>query len=157
MLPMSIRKSMPKNSRMLGARIAICNALGIAMLVSYAANAQTLPPKTQPQTRSLWINPYNDVVVETGECEGKLCGWVVWATPEAEQEAREGGTLKLVGTELLLDFRKTGPTTWAGHVFVPDMGRTFYSTIRLTKPGILKISGCILGGLICKSQIWRRA
>jgi uncharacterized protein (DUF2147 family) len=37
------------------------------------------------------------------------------------------------------------------------MGRTFYSTITRLNPQALKISGCILGGLICKAQVWHRA
>jgi uncharacterized protein (DUF2147 family) len=45
---------------------------------------------------------------------------------------------------------------WQGRVFVPDMGRTYYSTIKRLDPNQLIISGCIFGGLICKSQIWHR-
>lgn len=92
----------------------------------------------------------------TGNCGNNLCGWVVWATPEAIQEAKDGGVQQLIGTELLRNYHSTGPGTWQGRVFVPDMGKTYYSTITLLDPNSLKISGCILGGLICKSQIWRR-
>jgi uncharacterized protein (DUF2147 family) len=42
-------------------------------------------------------------------------------------------------------------------VFVPDMKRKFYSRIEQQGPDKLKISGCILGGLLCKSQYWTRA
>lgn len=135
-------------------RILACLALCLATLVSVRSDAQPAP---SPSPRAAWINPYNDVKVETGDCGGKLCGWVVWATPEAEAEAREAGTAKLVGTQLLYDYHPTGPNAWEGHVFVPDMGRTFYSTITKPDENTLKISGCILGGFICRSQIWHRA
>ena len=132
-------------------------ALALAMTVPLTAIAQPSPPAQQSQARSTWINPYSNVKVETGDCGGKLCGWVVWATPEAQQDARDGGVQNLVGTELLQDYRQTSGNRWQGRVFVPDMGRTFYSTITREEPGALRISGCILGGLICKSQLWHRA
>lgn len=132
--------------------LAICAAV-IPLLFGKVLDGHA---QTASQARIVWINPYNTVKVATGNCGGNLCGWVVWATPEAEQEAREGGVKQLVGTELLQNYRPTGPGTWQGRVFVPDMGKTYYSTIRLLNPNALKISGCIWGGLICKSQIWRR-
>jgi uncharacterized protein (DUF2147 family) len=36
------------------------------------------------------------------------------------------------------------------------MGRRFSSQINELPTGQLKIKGCILGGLICKSQVWTR-
>ena len=132
-------------------------ALTLAMIAPLTAIAQPLPAVPQSQAHSTWVNPDNNVKVETGDCGGKLCGWVVWATPEAEQDASDGGVQQLVGTELLQDYRQTGSNRWQGRVFVPDMGRTFYSTITREEPGALRITGCILGGLICKSQLWRKA
>lgn len=103
-----------------------------------------------------WINPRNSVKVRTGECDRRLCGWVVWADTEALQDARDGGVDRLVGMQLLRDYQPIDRGKWAGHVFVPDLGRTFYSTITRIDASALKISGCILGGWICKSQVWRR-
>ena len=104
-----------------------------------------------------WINPRGSVKVETGDCAGRLCGWVRWANAEAVQDARDAGVRALVGTELLEGYKRTSPTSWTGRVFVPDMGRTFYSRITQLDPNALRISGCILGGLVCKSQVWHRA
>lgn len=133
-------------------RLAICAA--VILLLSGEALAGPAPAASK--ARIVWINPYNTVKVATGDCGRNLCGWVIWASPEAEQEAREGGVAHLVGTELLQNYRSTGPGTWQGRVFVPDMGKTYYSTIKLLNPNALRISGCIWGGLICKSQVWRR-
>lgn len=127
-------------------------ALVLAVTAPFTAIAQP-----NFASHSTWIRPYSNVKMETSECGGKLCGWVVWATPDAEQDAREGGVQKLVGTELLQDYRQTASNRWQGRVFVPDMGRTFYSTITQIDPDALKISGCIMGGLLCKSQVWHKA
>lgn len=128
----------------------------IALALPAPTIAQSSAPAAPQSNHGIWIGPHNNVKVETGDCGGNLCGWIVWAAPDAEQDAREGGVAKLVGTELLQNFRRTGDSKWEGRVFVPDMGRTFYSTITRLDPASLKISGCILGGLICKSQIWHR-
>jgi uncharacterized protein (DUF2147 family) len=71
-------------------------------------------------------------------------------------DAREGGVSKLLGTALLQDYRETEKNHWAGRVYVPDMGKTYSATIEQIDVDQLKISGCVLGGWICRSQIWRR-
>ena len=116
----------------------------------------------QPHQRAMtdmvgrWINPRGSVMVETQPCGVHLCGRVSWASPEALQDARDAGIQSLIGIELLQDYSRSSSGIWHGRVYVPDMGRTFFSTIDLKSPDTLRISGCILGGLICKSQIWRR-
>ena len=103
-----------------------------------------------------WTNPKGSVQVETAPCDDKLCGWVVWASPGAVEDARKAGSAELIGLELLRDYRPAGPGLWRGTVYVPDMGRSFSSRLRQVDENHLKISGCILGGLICKSQTWKR-
>lgn len=120
------------------------------------AMAQSAPPVAQG-VLGTWVNPHGTVKVRTGDCAGNLCGWVVWAAPKAEADARESGVNNLVGTELLRDYRRTAAGHYEGEVYVPDMGHTYYSTIVQRDDNSLRISGCILGGLICKSQDWRRA
>ena len=102
------------------------------------------------------MNPYNSVAVRTGPCGERLCGWIVWANQEAQNDARDGGTPKLIGTALLENYRADRPGSWSGTVFVPDMNRRFYSIIQHVGPDQMKVKGCILGGLLCKSQLWHR-
>ncbi len=135
---------------------ALAFALAALALLPSATSAQMLH-NTRPEAIGTWSNPLGTVRVETGSCGGNLCGWVVWAAPQAVIDARESGVTRLVGTELLKNYRSTGPGRYQGQVFVPDMGRTFYSTIKQNGANSLRISGCILGGLICKSQDWHRA
>lgn len=120
------------------------------------ASVQAPPPQSRPVS-GIWINPKGTVKVATGNCAGKLCGWVVWASPTARADAAAAGVKQLIGTELLRDYRMTGTGHWQGKVYVPDMGRTFYSTLTQTDPHRLKIRGCIVGGMVCKSQIWTKS
>jgi uncharacterized protein (DUF2147 family) len=104
----------------------------------------------------IWLNPKGTVAVQTQACSGRLCGRIVWVSASARADAKESGIDNPIGIELLKDYRRADDGTWHGLVYVPDMGRTFHSTIVALAPDRLKISGCLLGNFICKSQIWRR-
>ncbi len=128
-------------------------------------------PAPASRVEGVWHNPKNSVAVRTGACPDKmgpdkmgpdktggdkLCGWVVRATDEAQADARDGGTPKLIGTALLREYRPSGRNTWAGQIFVPDMGRTFGSTLKLIDANTISVKGCLIGGFFCKSQTWHR-
>jgi len=104
----------------------------------------------------LWLNPRGTVAVRTGDCQGRLCGWIVWASAEALADAHDSGVDRLVGTELLEDYVPKGPGHWSGSVYVPDMGHHFSSTIVQLGANSLKVQGCLISGFICRSQVWRR-
>lgn len=104
----------------------------------------------------LWMNPRHSVAVQNQFCGGALCGRVVWASNEAKADARDSGIDNLIGTDLLQNYHPSGRGTWKGTVLVPDMGHSFASEIDVLAPDRIRISGCILHGLICKSQIWTR-
>lgn len=125
--------------------------LALAALAAAPASADAPPPA------AIWVNPAGSVRVRTGPCGDRLCGWVVAASAQAIADARAGGTAALIGIELLRAYTRTGPTRWQGEVFVPDWNRTFFSRLEQLGPNHLRISGCIFGGLLCKSQTWTRA
>lgn len=104
----------------------------------------------------LWMNPYRSVAVRTGECGGRLCGWVVWANAEAIADARDGGTPQLIGVALLRGYGPNRDGSWSGQIYVPDMGRQFSSTITPIGPDTLKLKGCLIGGFLCRTQVWSR-
>ncbi len=124
----------------------------VALAIPAIASAQPVVNESE----GLWINPHDSVVVRTSSCAAKLCGWIVWANAEALADARESGVRQLIGTELLQDYHPTNAHSWSGTVFVPDLGRNISSQINQLSSNELKIKGCILGGLICKSQLWTR-
>lgn len=104
-----------------------------------------------------WINPRGTVIVEIAPCGGEaICGWVRWASNKAVADARAGGTDPLVGTELFRDFVAKRDGRWKGRLFVPDLARTHSAELRLMDARRLKVSGCMAGRLLCKSQVWTR-
>ncbi|MDB5672831.1 MAG: hypothetical protein JWO25_3790 [Alphaproteobacteria bacterium] len=130
--------------------------LAPALLMLTAASA-TPPQPVRGELGGTWINPHNSVAVRTGRCGDAVCGWIIWVNSEAAADARDSGVANPIGTEVLRDYRPAGDGSWRGTVFVVDMGRTFSSRIVAVGAGKLKISGCLLGTFLCKSQIWRRS
>lgn len=119
-------------------------------------SAAASPAATAAQWDGVWLNPHGSVAVRTAACGERLCGWIVWANAMARSDAKDSGVAQLIGTQLLEDYQPEGKGRWTGTLFVPDMGRRFASQIDQISPRQLKIKGCILGGLICRSQLWTR-
>ena len=135
--------------------LALCVAAAMPAQASGPVRTSAASPSRDP-IFGTWTNPRRTIVVKILLCGSELCGEIVAAGAEAQNDAREAGVERLIGTELLQDYRKTGSGRWTGTVFVPDMARSFSSHIVQRSPDVLRISGCILGGLICKSQDWTR-
>jgi len=103
---------------------------------------------------SEWRNPRNTVHIRAANCGTNLCGVVVWASTAAKTDA--GSDAQLVGTQILRDFRPTGHNSWRGSVYVPDIRHTFSGTLTVIDSDTMVGKGCVLFGLLCKSQIWTR-
>jgi uncharacterized protein (DUF2147 family) len=121
-----------------------------ALLASASAPTQVEP------YGSIWTNPQRSVQVHAHRCGQALCGTIVWADDKAKADARKGGTDPLIGTQLFLGFVPDGKSVWRGKVFVPDMRSTFSGTITMVDAQTLRAQGCLLGRVLCRSQVWTR-
>jgi uncharacterized protein (DUF2147 family) len=104
-----------------------------------------------------WRNPSGSVIVSIAPCGEALCGTVESASEKAQADARRGGTDALVGTVVLSNFAATGEGRWKGRLFVPDLNKRSKAELRQLGPDQVKITGCAVGRLICKSEVWTRA
>jgi len=104
-----------------------------------------------------WKNPSGRVVVAIEACGEALCGMVISATESARADARRGGTENLVGIQLMTEFTPAGPGKWRGRLFIPDLNHRSKAELHLLGPSHLKVTGCAVGRMICKSQLWTRA
>jgi len=130
--------------------------LGALLAATLLIAATPAPAAVQPPIDGLWLNPKGSVAVRTGPCGSKLCGWVAWANAKATKDAQDSGIDRLIGTALLENYTVSGADQWQGTVFVPDMGHRFSSTIARIGPDALRIKGCLIGGFLCRAQVWRR-
>jgi len=104
-----------------------------------------------------WKNPSGRVTVLIEACGEAYCGSVIAAAESARADARRGGTANLVGTQLMSGFKPAGPGKWRGRMFVPDINHRSKAELRLLGAGQLKVTGCMVGRMLCKSQLWTRA
>ncbi len=89
--------------------------------------------------------------VEVSPCQADpamICGTIVGAFGGA----REDG----VGKPIIWDMVPEGPGAWDdGKIWKPDEDKVYDSEMEL-QGDTLVVSGCVLGGMICKSQRWPR-
>lgn len=104
-----------------------------------------------------WTNQSRSVIVLIEPCgENALCGTVQWASAKAQADARRGGTVNLVGTELLGGFVPVAPGRWEGILFVPDLNKRSKAELQQLDDDRIRVRGCAVAHLLCKSQIWTR-
>ena len=126
------------------------------MLLFLLPVATTLAQPDKTALEGNWRNPSGSVIISIAPCGEAMCGRVQWASDKAVADARKGGTKPLVGVELLSGFVPKGENRWKGRLFVPDLKRTSKAEVRQLGPGQVKVTGCAVGRLVCKSQVWTR-
>lgn len=104
----------------------------------------------------VWTGPKDNVRVAIRDCGSSTCGTVVYASPKAEADARKSGLRTLIGQQLLRDFEPDGKGNMHGRVFVPTLKVTLSGTAEFIDARTMRAKGCVLGGMICKSQVWKR-
>ena len=120
------------------------------LLALAAAQAPSAAP-----VEGLWKNPIGSAIIAIAPCGNVLCGKVVWASKRGQREVANT-TSHVVGTTVLTDLRPKG-RGWAGKLFIPDDNIHVAAKLQLAGPRELKLTGCAVIGLFCRSQIWTRA
>lgn len=95
----------------------------------------------------VWLRDNGNSRVRIAPCGAALCGAIAWVKDPS-------GPGK-VGQRVFYDMKPNGAGAWSGKAFNPEDGKTY--TGKMTLSGsTLTTSGCVLGGLICKSVSWKR-
>ncbi|MEA3001664.1 MAG: hypothetical protein QOH81_452 [Sphingomonadales bacterium] len=144
----AVRRSGPKRSGTAWRTIALAALAGSALLRPAPAAAAAV--------EGVWQNRNGTVEVQVAPCGPLYCGTVIAARGDAIADARKGGAARLVGTRVLKDYAPAADGSWRGSVFVPELGRHLSSKLSFVDADTVLISGCALGGLICKTKTWRR-
>lgn len=89
------------------------------------------------------------MAVEIFDCDGKLCGKAIDVFNAPNRDS--------VGLEIIKGMRKKSDTAYTkGKIYAPDTEKWYKSKMSLQGEDKLKVSGCVLGGIICRSQTWTR-
>ena len=106
----------------------------------------------------VWLTEGGRSQVRIAPCGSARCGTIIWTVAAVNDvnnpdPARRGASL--VGLQMIRDAKSDGES-WTGSLYNPLDGRTYTGRMRLISATQLELSGCVLAGLICKSQTWTR-
>ncbi|MEI2388081.1 DUF2147 domain-containing protein [Breoghania sp. JC706] len=131
----------------LGAGIALAGVL--TMGAAAAADAE-----------GTWARPSGSSQIRIAPCGQALCGKLVWLRDKDKKDEKNPDASKrdrpLLGVLTVYGMTPSGENQWRGKVYNAEDGKTYTGKMELVTPTKLKLSGCVLGGLICKGETWRR-
>ena len=105
----------------------------------------------------VWKSEPNDegafIHVEIKPCANnanKVCGTII-------KQVNSKSGRNVVGKPIIWDMVPDGKNEWDdGTIWAPDDDETYSSTMELKSANVLEVSGCVMGGLICRGQDWTR-
>lgn len=127
-------------SRLSRARLAGFGVLALSLASGGAVLAQDVA--------GTWLRESGASRVRFAKCGEAMCGTLAWLKDT-------NGPAK-VGQRIFYDMKPSGDGKWSGSAFNPEDGKTYSGTMTLAGDK-LTTSGCVLGGLICRSVTWNRA
>ena len=108
-----------------------------------------------------WLIEDGDARVRIAPCGADLCGSVASIkegapTVDVNNPDPAKRSRPLLGSAVLLGLKPTAAGEWTGSLYDAENGRTYIGKLTIIDEHHLKVAGCVLGGLICESQIWTR-
>jgi uncharacterized protein (DUF2147 family) len=124
-------------------------SMAVALTASLPAHADEIA--------GTWLSQSGETRVRFSPCGGVFCGVIVWVSkpgkdvnnPDADKRDRS-----LVGIQMVT-MKPQGGGSYSGHLYNYQDGKTYSGKAKVSSAG-LELSGCVLGGLICRSQTWKR-
>ncbi len=115
-------------------------------------------PVLAQDANGTWLTESGETRIRIAPCGGNYCGNVVWQktpgkdvnNPDASKQNRP-----VVGITMFTG-KKSGDGEWTGQLYNFQDGKTYTGKLKLSNPNALTLSGCIMGGIICRSQTWTR-
>jgi uncharacterized protein (DUF2147 family) len=128
-------------------KFAISAAVGSVMLAG-SAHAAGID--------GVWTTPAG-WKVKVYKCGASRCGRVIGGTTKRDEHNPNKAlrSRKMVGVRMIWGMKKSG-SGFKGKLYNPNDGKTYTGKMSLNNARSLKLSGCALAGLICKSQTWRK-
>ncbi|MDE3028417.1 MAG: DUF2147 domain-containing protein [Paracoccaceae bacterium] len=127
-------------------KLVIATALGLCFALPALADPVDGAWKTQPGAEGKFV------IVQIAACGDKVCGTMAKLLgPDGKQIISPN-----VGKKMIWDMVAKGNGVYEdGRIWAPDKDKTYNSHMQLSGD-TLAVSGCVWGGLICRSQRWTR-
>lgn len=126
------------------------------------------PALAAPQVPTgVWMTEKDKARIEITDCAGAPCGVLVGLKKPDDKDGRPKldednpdpalRTRPLIGVALISGMVPDGEDGWRGKVYNPDDGGTYVGRLIVEGPDTLRLKGCIVGGLLCKTETLTRA
>jgi uncharacterized protein (DUF2147 family) len=106
-----------------------------------------------------WSSETGKTKIKMAPCGSKYCGTIVWVQGPEMKDVKnpdEGKRSRnLVGLQMVYDMVADGDG-YKGSLYNYDDGKTYAGKLN-AEGDKLKLSGCVFGGMICRSTAWSRA
>jgi clan AA aspartic protease (TIGR02281 family) len=116
-----------------------------------------------------WLTGDRKGIVRIVNCGGALCGTLVWLREPVDPYTNGPRTDKnnvnasqrsrpLIGIPIILQMAPSpaGPDRWEGQIYNVEDGNSYNGSFTLYGPNAAQLKACVMGGLICKGQMWTR-
>jgi uncharacterized protein (DUF2147 family) len=141
-----------------------CSALIAAVMLGALPSATFAADPT-----GTWSTEGGKATVRIASCGTELCGTIVAlkepndpATGRPKTDVNNPDPNKrnrpMIGVVIVFGMKPSGTADkWNGQVYNAEDGKTYTGSLTMQGARALKLEGCVLGGLICKGQVWSRA
>jgi uncharacterized protein (DUF2147 family) len=105
-----------------------------------------------------WVSQTGDTRIRLSPCGTQLCGSIVWVRSpgkDTQNSDRAQRDRDLVGIRIIT-MDPVAQNKWRGPLYNHIDGRSYNGNLTLTGQNTMELSGCVLGGFICRSQTWSR-
>ena len=120
----------------------------VRLRLALTAFLLTTSPCLADDVLGTWSRDNGAVHVKFDTCGDAICGNIVWVKPGSDSKAK-------IGQRLFFEMRPNGANSWTGKAASPDSGSVYSGKMSIEGSG-LNTSGCMVGGLICKSANWKK-
>jgi uncharacterized protein (DUF2147 family) len=131
-------------------------ALAFSILASLALAFPALAQGQEPT--GTYLSESGDTRVRIARCGSAYCGTIVAVRGETKDVNNPDPALKtrnLVGVRMISDIRPSGDG-FEGSLYNYKDGKTYSGRMSFRSGNAMQLSGCVLGGLICRTQTWTR-
>ncbi|GGD40024.1 DUF2147 domain-containing protein [Sinisalibacter lacisalsi] len=121
----------------------------IAALLALAPTTLAADP-----VHGMWKTEVDDgayAYVEMSGCSGgKVCGWIRRTFDDSGEYQSEN-----IGKVIVINMEPQGGGRYEGNVWRPSNDKTYVGKMEMNGDSLF-LDGCVLGGLLCKTQTWSR-
>jgi uncharacterized protein (DUF2147 family) len=125
----------------------VFRTFALRLSLAGAALAALVVPSFAQDATGTWLRDSGLSQVKIAPCGDALCGTVSWVKDPIHSDQ--------IGRKVFFDMKPAASGTWNGKAFNPEDEKTYTGKMILAGNS-LTTSGCVLGGLICRSVVWSR-